>query len=180
MLQTSIFGRAILTILLTGLAFGSFAYEPPSTPPDEAVRTAKIAFIGRVTAILELEHERGFSRAVASILVEVPLCGLGKSAGRHEVQVEFFSRYHSIEPGFPVTFNISDRVLVAFKQPANTRDGRLQFRSTFREGIDLAYVLVEDLQSDLSTTPLNFVSVFGLWQGKTTLGALQSAVQESS
>jgi len=168
---------SIVAIFMAGFPRLSVAIEPPATTPVDAVRMAEVAFIGRVTEIQELDHTRGFSRAVASITVERSLRGTPASADGTVVDVEYYSKYRLFDPGLPAEFAISDLVLVVFGQTPTIKNGRLQFRSTVHDGFDLAYTFIDGLSPETTPDPLSFVSVYGFPRGSTSLAKLLEATK---
>ena len=170
---------SIVAFLLAGLPGLSVAIEPPAATPADAVRKAEVAFIGRVTEIQELDHARGFSRAVASITVERSLRGTPASADGTVVDVEYYSEYQLFDPGLPAEFTTSTLVLVVFRQTPIINDDRLQFRSTVHDGFDLAYTFIDGMSPETNPGPLSFVSVYGIPRGSTSLAKLLEAAEEN-
>ena len=140
----------IKKILLTFLALLVvhslvYAYEPPWTPPKDALLNGKIAFIARITEIKEISHAENISEALAKAKILKPLYGLPEPISEY-IYIKYSSRYFMPIPyhGFPADFYISRVYLIVTNRPSGGKPENIYFNPTFEKNIDLAYEIVSD------------------------------------
>ncbi len=154
------------------------AYEPPSTPPLEAIERGRVAFVGRVVDISETAHSAHKSTASVTLQVSKVLYGLNLDSG-NRVTLDCHTRWFLGEPGFGFDVRISDTLLVVLNAEHSGSNSELRFQSWYDDGIDLAYRFSDDPQevADPFSEVVHLASTYGSWKGAVVVEELERVAE---
>jgi hypothetical protein len=130
-----------------------YAFEAPRTPLSDALRAGRIAFVGRVVQLQEVsrssEHE---ASALARFVVA--RCLYGRSCNEKTIEMEYTLDTQQ-DRRLGVDFMLGENYLVIIKKEGQ---GRLRFGSDWADSMDIAYRLIQPLET--SDRPISFVNVW--------------------
>jgi len=148
--------RAILVGALASMIAAPFSangYEPPHVSVADAVRTGRMAFVGRVVQLAELsrspEHEAvGLARFI------VTRCLYGQSCNDKAIEMEFTLDTQQ-DRKLGVDFMLGENYLVVLKKDSQSRP---RFGSDWADTMDIAFRLIQPLE--MSDQPVSLVNVY--------------------
>jgi hypothetical protein len=162
--------KYFLLFLLLYFSAHGYAYEPPHTSVEKAVKGGFVSFVGKINQIEELENEAYGSVAVAHVEVIQPFYGVAERE-RQTVKIKFHSKLSadSPYPGFPMSFSAGDVILFVFNGPVEDTD-MFYFNSYLahpryrNKKMDLAYRIYDGPNNTYSPHEAKhyFASAYGL------------------
>jgi len=129
------------TLLGLGIALatsvGAFAYEPPHTQADVALRSGRVAFVGKVLALKLTDRRAPVNTMTALAKLQVQRCLYG-----HECVPKVLDLSYVVDTeedlGLGIDFSLGAEYLFVLLHGGN---GELRFGGNWKTGIDLAYRL---------------------------------------
>jgi hypothetical protein len=128
-------------------------YEPPNVSVADALRTGRVAFVGRLIQLSELsrssEHE-----ALGLARFTVTRCLYGRSCNEKVMEMEYTLETQQ-DRKLGVDFMLGENYLVVLKKDPQSRP---RFGSDWADSMDIAFRLIQPLER--SDRPVSFVNVW--------------------